>query len=132
MIEKEPTMPKVEVEGYGSFEVPVGTRLVNALEANGVDILHRCGGFARCTTCRAAFRAGEPGRMTQAEYNKLDLQDLLGEARLACQIAVEGDMALRPLLTLRESGLSDAGPTPKETITPEPKWVDPATLRATT
>jgi ferredoxin len=117
-------MPRIEVEGYDTFEVAAGMRLVNALEANGVDILHRCGGFARCTTCRVAFRAGEPARMTQAEYNKLDLRDLLGEARLACQIAVEGDMALRPLLTLRDSGLSDAGPTPKETITPEPRWVD--------
>jgi ferredoxin len=125
-------MPRIEVEGYGSFEVAAGTRLVNALEANGVDILHRCGGYARCTTCRVAFSAGEPARMTQAEYNKLDLQDLLGEARLACQILVEGDMALRPLLTLGESGLPDPGPTPQETLTPEPQWVDPAALQATT
>ena len=125
-------MPRIEVEGYGAFEVAAGTRLVNALEANRVDILHRCGGFARCTTCRVAFSAGEPARMTQAEYNKLDLQDLLGEARLACQILVEGDMALRPLLTLRDSGLPDPGPAPQETITPEPQWLDPATLKATT
>ena len=125
-------MPRIEVEGYGAFEVPVVTRLVNALEANGVDILHRCGGYARCTTCRVAFSAGEPAQMTQAEYNKLDLQDLLGEARLACQILVEGDMALRPLLTLHESGLPDPGPAPQERLTPEPQWVDPATLRATT
>jgi ferredoxin len=117
-------MPRIEVEGYGTFEVPAGTRLVNALEANGVDILHRCGGHARCTTCRVTFSAGEPAQMTRAEYNKLDLQDLLGEARLACQILVEGDMALRPLLTLHESGLPDPGPAPQ--------GVDPATLRATT
>jgi ferredoxin len=119
-------MPRIEVEGYGTFEVPAGTRLVNALESNGVDILHRCGGYARCTTCRVAFSAGEPAQMTQAEYNKLDLQDLLGEARLACQILVDGDMALRPLITLHESGLPDAGPAPKETLTPEPQWVVPA------
>lgn len=125
-------MPRIEVEGYGAFEVPVGTRLVNALEANGVDILHRCGGYARCTTCRVAFSAGEPAQMTQAEYNKLDLQDLLGEARLACQILVEGDMALRPLLTLRESGLPDPGPPPQTTLTPEPQWIDPDALQATT
>jgi ferredoxin len=77
-------MPQITVEGYGSFEVPAGTRLVNALEQNGVDVLHGCGGYARCTTCRVAFSAGEPARMTQTEYHKLDLQDLLGEARLAC------------------------------------------------
>lgn len=123
-------MPRIEVEGYGTYEAPAGSRLVNALETNGVDILHRCGGYARCTTCRVAFTAGEPAQMTQAEYNKLDLQDLLGEARLACQIVLEGDMALRPLLTLRESGLPDPGPTPKETLTPEPQWMDPAALAA--
>ena len=65
-------MPQITVEGYGSFEVPAGARLVNALEQNGVDILHRCGGYARCTTCRVVFSAGEPARMTRAEYNKLD------------------------------------------------------------
>jgi ferredoxin len=120
-------MPMLDVDGYGRFEVPAGTRLVNGLEQNGVDILHRCGGYARCTTCRVAFTAGEPARMTQAEYHKLDLQDLLGIARLACQIEVDGDMALRPLLTLRASGLPDPGPAPKETITPEPQWIEPAT-----
>ncbi len=66
-------MPHVAVEGYSGFEVPAGTRLANALEANGVDILHRCGGYARCTTCRVVFVAGETEQMTQAEYNKLDL-----------------------------------------------------------
>lgn len=125
-------MPRIEVEGYGVFEVAAGARLVNALEENGVDILHRCGGFARCTTCRVAFSAGEPARMTQAEYNKLDLQDLLGTVRLACQILVEGDMVVKPLLTLHESGLPDPGPTPQATLTPEPQWVDPATQRTTT
>ena len=123
-------MPQITVEGYGSFEVPAGTRLVNALEQNGVDVLHRCGGYARCTTCRVAFSAGEPARMTRAEYNKLDLQDLLGEARLACQIVVEGDMTLRPLLTLRASSLPNSGPTPQEAITPAPEWIQPELRRS--
>ena len=118
-------MPQITVEGYGSFEAPAGTRLVNVLEQNGVDILHRCGGYARRTTCRVAFSAGEPARMTRAEYNKLDLQHLLGEARLACQIVVEGDMMLRPLLTLGASGMPDPGPMPQELITPVPEWIQP-------
>jgi ferredoxin len=119
-------MPRVDVEGYGTFEVAAGTRLVNALEDQGVDILHRCGGYARCTTCRVLFLAGEPEQMTQAEYNKLDLQDLLGQARLACQIVVDHDMTVRPLLTVRASGLPDPGARPKENITPTPEWIAPA------
>ena len=56
-------MPKLEVEGRGTFDVPEGKRLVLAIEKNaGVDILHRCGSYARCTTCRVEFLAGEPSR----------------------------------------------------------------------
>src|SRR6476646_6701609 len=47
-------MPTLTVEGYGTFEVVDGKRLVLAIEKDaGVDILHACGGTARCTSCRA-------------------------------------------------------------------------------
>jgi ferredoxin len=46
-------MPKLTVEGVGSFEIPAGKRLVAALkEEAATDQLHACGGKARCTTCR--------------------------------------------------------------------------------
>ena len=46
-------MPKLEVEGAGTFDVEEGKRLVLAIEEDaGVDILHRCGSYAKCTTCR--------------------------------------------------------------------------------
>ena len=64
-------MPKLIIEGFGEFEVPKGTRLVRAIEDSGVDILHRCGGNARCTTCRVKFHCCEPEKMTQAERDKL-------------------------------------------------------------
>lgn len=115
-------MPRIEVEGYGTFEVAAGTRLVRALEENGVDVLHRCGGYAKCTTCRVTFSAGEPEQMTVAEYEKLADQQLLGQVRLSCQINCDTDMSLRALMTLRESGLPDPGGQPEATITPEPEW----------
>ena len=55
-------MPKVTVEGEKTFEVEPGKKLVLAIEDAGIDILHRCGGNARCTTCRVEFIAGEPTR----------------------------------------------------------------------
>jgi ferredoxin len=117
------------IEGYGEHEVEPGTRLVRAIQAAGVDILHRCGGFARCTTCRVEFLAGEPERMTVAEHDKLLENDLLGTCRLSCQCLVADGMSLRPLLRLATSGLEDAGPEPEEVITPEPEWRDrPADL----
>jgi len=59
-------MPKLTVEDVGTFEVPQGKRLVNALTDEAkIDQLHACGGNARCTTCRVQFTAGEPTKMTQ-------------------------------------------------------------------
>ncbi len=117
-------MPKVEVEGYGAFEVESGKRLIRALETNGVDILHLCGGFARCTTCRVEFKSGEPDRMTVAENNKLAEKGWTDSVlRLSCQIEVLQDMVIDPVMTLTESGMEDAGPAPQETITPHPEWM---------
>ncbi len=48
-------MPVVVVEGESApIVTEPGRRLVLALEEGGIDILHRCGGNARCTTCRVA------------------------------------------------------------------------------
>ncbi len=115
-------MATIEADGYEPFEVADGTRLIRALRAHDVDILHRCGGYAKCTTCRVEFHAGEPARMTMAEKDKLAEKELLGQARLSCQIECQGEMRLRPLMTLKGSGLSDRGPQPEDHITPEPEW----------
>ncbi len=117
-------MPQIKVEGFDTINVPDGTRLVRALEDNGVDILHRCGGNAKCTTCRVEFVEGEPDRMTQAERNKLEEKGVLGEVRLSCQILCDHEMRVRPLMLFSESGLSDPGPQPEAYITPEPEWID--------
>ncbi|MBK5296255.1 MAG: (2Fe-2S)-binding protein [Vicinamibacteria bacterium] len=116
-------MPKLTVESYGTFEVPQGKRLVLATEQNaGVDILHACGGNARCTTCRVEFLAGEPGQMTQAEKGRLAERGLTG-VRLACQIVVDHDMTIRAISRLEGSGRADAGGPPAEEITPPPVWL---------
>lgn len=115
-------MTNITVEGYGVVEGREGERLVIALERGGVDILHRCGGVARCTTCRVSFTEGEPEIMTVAERDKLAEKDLLGTARLSCQIECHGDMNLTPLQTARSSGL-EPGKAPAETIQPEAQWI---------
>jgi ferredoxin len=116
-------VPNLTVEGYGTFDVPQGTRLVLAVEqVAGVDILHACGGNARCTTCRVEFLAGEPSQTTEAERNKLAERGLTG-IRLACQIVVDHDMAIRAISRLEGSGRPDPGGTPAAEITPPPVWV---------
>jgi len=51
-------MPTVTVEGVKSFEVEAGKKLVLAIEDAGIDILHKCGGNCRCTTCRVQVISG--------------------------------------------------------------------------
>jgi ferredoxin len=114
----EKTMPKLKIENVGEFEVQAGTRLVLALEDNGGEPLHRCGGYARCTTCRVEFLAGEPENMTEAEKTKLENQGNLGKFRLSCQCTVDHDMHVKVLNTFSESGLDDPGPRPENHITP--------------
>src|SRR5258708_3769516 len=115
-------MPKLTVEGYGTVDVPADKRLVLAIEQDAhVDILHACGGFARCTTCRVEFVDGAPTRMTAAENERLAARGLTA-LRLSCQILCDHDMTVRAVSRLEGSGRPDPGPTPQDTITPPPVW----------
>jgi ferredoxin len=118
-------MPKLEVEGVGTFDVEDGKRMVLAIEEDaGVDIMHQCGSYAHCATCRVEFLEGEPEDMTQAEMMILQMRDLLEKARLSCQIYCEEDMKVRVLMTVSSTGANTAGGTPEEEITPEPEWIE--------
>ena len=104
-------MPKLEVDGVGTIDAPEGKRLVLAIEEDaGVDILHRCGSYARCTTCRIEYLEGEPEKMTRAELEVLEKRD--------------HDVKVRVLMTVTSTGLDGPGPHPESHITPEPEWVD--------
>jgi len=115
-------MPRLTVEGFKTVDVAEGKRLVLAIEQDaGVDILHACGGNARCTTCRVEFVSGEPSRMTKAERDKLAERGLTG-VRLSCQIECDHDMTVRAISRLEGSGRPDPGKTPEPTIQPPPEW----------
>ncbi len=115
-------MPRLTVEGFPTVDVEEGKRLVLAIEQDAhVDILHACGGNARCTTCRVEFISGEPARMTKAEKEKLEERGLTG-VRLSCQITATQDMTVRAISRLGGSGRPDAGKTPEPTIQPPPEW----------
>jgi ferredoxin len=119
-------MPKLTVEGFETVEVAQGMRLVLAIEQQAkVDVLHACGGNARCTTCRVEFIAGEPAQMTQAEQQVLAARGVSG-VRLSCQITCEHDMTVRAISRLTGSGRPDPGPTPATEITPPPVWIQRA------
>jgi ferredoxin len=123
-------MPILKIKDVGSFDVDEGQRLVRAISEAGVDIGHRCGGHASCTTCRVHFIEGEPDVMTQAEYEKLSDIGQLGAFRLSCQIVVDRPMAVEPIMLAREKGWDDAGPEPELEVTPEPAWYSRDELEA--
>ena len=100
-------MPTVTVEGEKSFEVGAGTKLVLAIEDAGIDILHRCGGVAKCTTCRVQIVSGEVPPMGEMERERLAREASLGpDIRLSCQVRVESDLTIRVLGRAAASGLT--------------------------
>ena len=110
-------MHKVTVEGVETFvNAEDGRRLVLAIEDAGIDILHRCGGNARCATCRVEVLDGEPSPKTPAEIARLE--KVVGRSpnlRLSCQIQVRDDLTVRVLRRLSENPeLGDSGPRPIE------------------
>lgn len=108
-------MATIEMEGIGTTTTPDGERLVLAIMDAGVDILHRCGGNARCTTCRVQILSGDPGPMNEAEAAKLaTLSDLPENMRLSCQVRCCDDLGVRVLRRLQDNpDMSDAGPQPE-------------------
>jgi ferredoxin len=110
-------MPKVEAEtatGVNSFEAAEGRKLVLAIEDAGIDILHRCGGLARCTTCRVEVLAGDPGEIGDLERNRLAAETGLAEnVRLSCQVRVIDDLKVRVVNQSSVKGIP-AGTRPAE------------------
>ena len=111
-------MPRIEAEGIKTFEAQKGRRLVLELEDNGVDILHRCGGLSKCTTCRIEVIEGELDPMREPEETVLATKgELPPNTRLSCQNRLNGDIHIRVINQVSVSGM-DAGPRPAEEDTP--------------
>ncbi|MBA3714409.1 MAG: (2Fe-2S)-binding protein [Pyrinomonadaceae bacterium] len=103
-------MPRIEAEtatGSQAFDAEQGRKLVLTIEDAGIDILHRCGGNAKCTTCRVEVLAGDPGEIGEAEKNRLALEvDLAENVRLSCQVRVIDDLKVRVLRQSSTTGLA--------------------------
>ena len=112
-------MPRVDIVGIEdnpTIQLDSGRRLVLAIEDAGIDILHRCGGNARCTTCSIEVLSGDAGPMSAVESARLAREDLGGRnIRLSCQVdKILTDLSIRVLNRLSTSGLEDPGPRPEE------------------
>ena len=110
-------MPNITAEtatGTGNFEAESGTKLVLALEDNGVDILHRCGGNARCTTCRVEVLSENVGDRNPDEAAILSTKEGISDTtRLSCQIRIDGDIHVRVINQASVNGI-DPGTRPED------------------
>src|SRR6516165_3910323 len=107
-------MPIVTVLGEQPIEVDAGKKLVLAIEDAGIDILHRCGGNARCTTCRVQIVEGQPTPMQELERERLAQESSLGpDIRLSCQIRIDADLTVRVLGRAAAQGITP-GPRPED------------------
>ena len=91
-------MATILIEGEQAIAAESGRKLVLAIEDAGIDILHRCGGVSKCTTCRVQILDGDAGPMGDAERERLLRDGAFGpDIRLSCQVRVDGDLSLRVL-----------------------------------
>ncbi len=86
-------MPKLTVQNLGQLQVKVapGQTLLQALQAQGNDWMHACGGKGRCTTCRIVVLQGQEhfGPLTEAEVRYREKGRLKDNERLTCQCTLE-------------------------------------------
>lgn len=116
-------MPQLTIESVGTFDVPAGKRLLNAiLDIAKADQHHSCGGQAKCTTCRVKFESGEPAKVTQAELDLIAAGKFAPQPgeHLSCQCLVENDMTIK-LQVPKPANKEPAKPA--EEIVPPPVWV---------
>lgn len=105
-------MPLLTIQDFGTFEVPLGKKLVLALiDEAGIDQLHACGGNARCTTCKVEISEESPSPLTEEERSVLEKKGLEG-VRLSCQVRCNSDMTVKVHSRLEGSGRTDAGKRP--------------------
>ena len=114
-------------------EIPVekGTKLLKALMDNETDIVHTCGGNAKCMTCRVTIHKGVPTKKTQAQQDRFDKLIKSGQSQfdhpavfLSCQIEVENDMTVSVSEEFNSVIHDSRGKDTEDEITPDPIWLD--------
>ena len=129
-------MPKVTVvdfmgEVQKEITVEKGTKLLKALIENETDVVHTCGGRAKCTTCRVTIHKGVPTKETQAQHDFFEKLIESGESQfdhpavfLSCQVVVEDDMTVSVSETFNRVIHDSPGKDTADEITPDPVWID--------
>lgn len=84
----------VNVNDERKIEVQVGTRLLAALADAGIHMPSACGGVGTCGQCRVCVTKGG-GAALPIETARITKREIMDGMRLACQVPVKQDMAVR-------------------------------------
>ena len=76
-----------------TLTVPAGSKLMNSLADQKIFVPSACGGGGTCGQCKLAVLEGG-GDVLPTETSKLTRRQIRDHCRLACQVAVRGDMTL--------------------------------------
>ena len=92
-------MFKVQFKGKqtGEADLEREASILSAAARGEVDLTHRCGGHARCGTCRVTVEEGA-AHLTPvgaAEARVLKVLKAAPDQRLACQAWAQGDVVCR-------------------------------------
>lgn len=90
-------MPILKIDGK-ELPVVVGTTILEAALAAGVEIEHNCGGNCACSTCHVIVESGMENLSETSDDEEEMLFVATGltlDSRLACQAQIKGDVAVR-------------------------------------
>ncbi|MHA2236229.1 MAG: 2Fe-2S iron-sulfur cluster-binding protein [Candidatus Thorarchaeota archaeon] len=131
-----PDMPIVTIvdfmgEVQKEITVESGTKLLKGLMNSEVDIVHTCGGNAKCTTCRVTIHKGVPTKKTQAQQDRFERAINSGQPQfdhpavfLSCQVVVEDDMTVSASENFNSVIHDSRGKDTEDKVTPDPVWLD--------
>lgn len=98
-------MAIVRFKGFGEIEVPVGTSLLKAAQAQGAPEGYACGGVCACSTCHVYVTRGAD-LLSAQEDDEADIMDKAFDvrmnSRLGCQSTILRDGEIEVEIT-RES-----------------------------
>jgi adenylate cyclase len=97
----------VSYTGHGDTRAPSGLTLLEMSRLNGIPHPSSCGGRGRCSSCRVLVLSGDEKAdpPSMLEKRMLDRIRAPRQVRLACQYKPKGDVAIRVLLSARNSSM---------------------------
>ena len=93
-IRKSRRPPRLSVNGVLQVEADRGTDLLSVLAARGIQLPGTCGGKGACAQCKCQVLTGG-GPISQQEVPYFSPEAIRDHWRLACQVTVMRDMAVR-------------------------------------